>query len=110
MTKLSSQLTIIAKSYIMQIKNFKKGYIQRISKIPAGTRIAAKHYPMEWITFGAGPRNCIGMHFALVEIKILRVRLLKKYTFTGCDNRNHQPYERFKGSFVITSKELIIQL
>jgi cytochrome P450 len=67
---------------------------------------------MSLIPFGTGPQNCIGMHFSLVEIeiKILRVRLLKKYTFTGCTNRNHQPFEHLKESFVIASKELIIQL
>ncbi|XP_042168085.1 cytochrome P450 3A27-like [Oncorhynchus tshawytscha] len=35
--------------------------------------------------FGAGPRNCIGMRFALIMIKLAMVEILQSFTFSICD-------------------------
>ncbi|CAG5046105.1 unnamed protein product [Parnassius apollo] len=37
-----------------------------------------------YLAFGAGPRNCIGMRFAMISAKIAMVSLLKNFKFSAC--------------------------
>ena len=38
-----------------------------------------KRNPLAFMAFGNGPRNCIGMKFALIELKIALVKLLLNF-------------------------------
>nr|NP_001122347.1 cytochrome P450 CYP3-like member 2 [Ciona intestinalis]ABI20699.1 cytochrome P450 CYP3-like member 2 [Ciona intestinalis] len=49
--------------------------------------------PMIFQPFGAGPRNCIGMRFALLEIKITFAKLLQKFYLDVCEDTPAPPLE-----------------
>ncbi|XP_019087488.1 PREDICTED: cytokinin hydroxylase-like [Camelina sativa] len=44
-----------------------------------------------FIPFAAGPRNCIGQQFALMEAKIILATLISKFNFTISNNYRHAP-------------------
>ena len=41
-------------------------------------------HPMAFLGFSQGPRNCIGLRFALLELKVGLIKILKEYEILAC--------------------------
>jgi len=50
-----------------------------------------RHVP--FLPFGAGPRNCIGMKYAQMELKVAISKILSKYTFKLAPGLNKEPLD-----------------
>ncbi|KAH8410927.1 hypothetical protein KR222_011720, partial [Zaprionus bogoriensis] len=58
---------------------------------------------VEWLPFGDGPRNCIGMRFGQMQAQIGLAKLITQFKFSVCD-KTVIPIKYDKKSFLISSE------
>lgn len=56
---------------------------------------SAKRHPCSFIPFSGGPRNCLGLKFAMLELKLVAAYILRNFTICTTDNINDIPLMPF---------------
>ncbi|XP_011194314.2 cytochrome P450 6a9 [Zeugodacus cucurbitae] len=63
----------------------------------------AKRDCIEFLAFGEGPRNCIGMRFGQMQVRVGLAYLLKNFKFSVCD-KTPIPMQYNLASYLVSSK------
>uniref|UniRef100_A0A914CKK2 Cytochrome P450 n=1 Tax=Acrobeloides nanus TaxID=290746 RepID=A0A914CKK2_9BILA len=68
----------------------------------------SKRDPLTYLPFGYGPRNCIGMRFADLEMRMAVVHLIKRFNFTPANDAPDLPVKINTSSLTRTEQVLYV--
>ncbi|WCJ22077.1 Cytochrome P450 CYP749A22 [Euphorbia peplus] len=69
----------------------KDAHMFKPERFEQGVAKATNNNIAAFVPFGLGPRNCVGMNFAMAELKLALSMILQRYSFTLSPNYVHSP-------------------
>ena len=71
-------------------------------------RFSTKRDSLAYMAFGVGPRNCIGIKFALLELKMALIKIYSKFETMQCE-KTVKTLEFIEGVIGIFNHDVVVK-